>query len=127
MKGSLESRQQAALEVWLENPLIPLDEVADKAGIGKKTFWRYRQDAQFMEQYRNRCRERFAALENKAVTLLDVEMDKGNWNAIKYTLDGLGYKPTDKQEIKHEGLTIMVDYGENTEGVIHEGTGKDCD
>jgi hypothetical protein len=37
-------------------------------------------------------------MEAKAIELLNEQLDYKNWNAIKYVLDGLGYKPTDKVE-----------------------------
>jgi len=37
-------------------------------------------------------------------------MDKGNWNAIKYVLDGNGYKPTEKVDVDAATtITITVD------------------
>lgn len=104
-----EARMLRTLEVWLNNPLMRLDDVAETAGVGKKTFYRYRQNPLFMEEYRKRQRERFAALEGKAIELLDQELDNKNWNAIKYTLDGLGYKPTDKVEITETTIKVDID------------------
>lgn len=104
-----EARMIKALEVWLNNPLKPLNTVARIAEISPKTFYVYRQNPLFMEEYRNRQRSRFAALEGKAIELLDNELDNKNWNAIKYTLDGLGYKPTDKVEISETTIKVDID------------------
>lgn len=87
------------LQVWLDNPLLPFETVAAKAGIGANTFWRYRQNPEFMRKYHEEQKKRFAALEGKAVALLDNQMDKGNWNAIKYVLDGNGYKPAEQVDL----------------------------
>ena len=105
----MEANMLNTLETWLANPLLTLEEVGDKAGIGRTAFWRYRQNPLFMEEYRRRQRERFAAMEGKAIELLNNELDKGNWNAIKYTLDGLGYKPTDKVEITEKTIKVDID------------------
>lgn len=104
-----EARMIIALETWLNNPLMRLDMVAKEAGIERTTFYRYRQNPLFMEEYRRRQRERFAAMEGKAIELLDEELNNKNWNAIKYTLDGLGYKPTDKVEITETTIKVDID------------------
>lgn len=108
-----EDRVFRTIEAWVANPLATYEEIARKAGISDKTFWRYRQDPEFMEEYHKRCEQRFRSLESKAIALLDGELDSKNWNAIKYVLDGTGYKPTDKSEVKvDDGLTIKVEVEE---------------
>lgn len=104
---SIDERKRFALQVWVDNPLLSFEEIAKKAGIGDKTFYRYRQDEEFMAEYKRMCQERFKSLEAKAVNLLDEQLNNKNWNAIKYTLDSLGYKPTDKVEQVSE-TTIIV-------------------
>lgn len=108
-KNSQPDRMKMAMEVWLANPLDTFGEIAAKAGIGQKTFYRYRKDADFMEQYHKAQQERFAAMEGKAVALLDEEMNNRNWNAIKYVLDGNGYKPTDKVEVQQTTFTVGIE------------------
>jgi hypothetical protein len=54
-KQSLEERKQKALEAWVNNTTKSFEEIAQIAGIGNKTFWRYRQDAEFMERYKELC------------------------------------------------------------------------
>lgn len=105
-----EDRMFRTIEVWVANPLATYEEIAKMAGISDKTFYRYRQNAEFMDEYHKRCEQRFKSLEAKAIALLDGELNTKNWNAIKYVLDGTGYKPTDKSEVKVEdGLTITVE------------------
>lgn len=106
-KQSLEERKQKALEAWVNNPTKTFEEIAEIAGVSDKTFWRYRQDEAFMERYREMCQARFKSMEAKAIDLLNEQLDYKNWNAIKYVLDGLGYKPTDKVEQVSE-TTIKV-------------------
>lgn len=111
MKGDIRARQDKCLEIWLDNPTIPLDTVADMAGVGRKTFWRYRKDENFMARYHEEQKKRFAALEGKAVALLDKQMEDGNWSAIKYVLDGNGYKPADKVDM-NASTTISISIDE---------------
>lgn len=106
-KQGIEERKQNCLKVWADNPLLSYEEIAKKAGVSDKTFYRYRQDAEFMKQYREICQQRFKELESKAVELLNEQLDCRNWNAIKFTLENLGYKPTEKVEQVNE-TTIKV-------------------
>ena len=94
----LEERQDKVMEIWLANPTATLARIAEIAEINPTTFWKYRQDKRFMDEYHKRQQEKFKSLEGKAVAKLEEQMDDGNWNAIKYVLDGSGYKPTDKIE-----------------------------
>lgn len=112
-KTSMEERKQKALEAWVNNPTKGYEEIAKIAGIGDKTFWRYRQDEEFMNRYREMCQERFKSLEAKAVSLLDEQLDYKNWNAIKYVLDGLGYKPTDKvEQVSETTIKVSIEDGD---------------
>ena len=108
-KQTKVDRMERTLEVWLANPLASFEEIAEKAGVSERTMYRYRSDPAFMAEYSRRQKERFASLEGKAVALLEIEMDKGNWNAIKYALDGTGHKPTDKVEVQQTTISVTVD------------------
>lgn len=107
--GSLEDRMNRAMEVWLANPLSSYEDIAIMAGIGDKTFYRYRQNPEFMNEYHQRQKERFASLEGKAVAKLEQKLDEGEWRAIQYTLDGMGYKPTDKVEVAQTVISVSVE------------------
>lgn len=95
-----DARMKRTLETWLANPLATFEEIAASAGVSDITFWRYRQDADFMKEYHEQQRQRFSSLEGKAIAQLENKLDDGEWKAIQYTLDGLGYKPTEKIEAK---------------------------
>lgn len=112
MNGRMEDRKEKAIEIWLANPLADLQTIAAKAGISDKTFYRYRQDAAFMDEYHNRLKQRFAALEGKAMFYLEDQIDAKNWNAIKYVLDSAGYKPTEKVDM-NATTTINVSIGDD--------------
>lgn len=110
-----EERMNRTLEIWLANPLSSFEEIAKAAGVSYRTFQRYRQDEAFMAEYSRRCKAKFKALEAPAISLLREEMDSHNWNAIKYVLDGTGYKPTDKVEVQQTTITVSVEDEENVE------------
>ena len=105
-----EERKQSCLKAWIDNPLATYEEIANIAGVADKTFYRYRQDEEFMRQYRELCQQRFKELEGKAVELLDEQLNCRNWNAIKFTLENLGYKPTEKvEQVNETTIKVSVD------------------
>lgn len=106
-----EDRMRKTLEIWLANPFDTFEQIAEKAGVGDKTFYRYRQNPEFMAEYHARQKERFSALEGKAIAQLENKLDEGEWKAIQYTLDGLGYKPIDKLEVQQTTINVTVDEG----------------
>lgn len=99
MLGTLEARKKHALETWLNNPLLPFAEIAEKAGISETTFWSYRQDENFMEEYHKRCKQRFAELEALALENLAIKLENCDWNATKYALDSLDYSAKQKVDL----------------------------
>ena len=110
----IEERKQRTLEAWVNNPTLTFEEIAKLAGVSDKTFWRYRQDENYMKQYQKMCQARFRRLEAKAIQKLEEQLDEGNFQAVKYTLDSLGYKPTDKVEANVDApITITVGFKED--------------
>lgn len=109
-KAAYEARKEKALQMWVNNPNVPLDDIAKMAGIGSTTFWKYRQMPDFMERYHILCKERFAALEAKAVAALEKQIDEGSFQATKYALDAAGYAAAKKIDIDATTTyTIVVD------------------
>ena len=51
-KTSKEERRRKALETWVNNPLMSYEQIAEAAGISFTTFYRYRQDEEFMADYK---------------------------------------------------------------------------
>ena len=54
-KTSKEERRRKALETWVNNPLMSYEQIAEAAGISFTTFYRYRQDEDFMADYKKEC------------------------------------------------------------------------
>ena len=105
MPGStqnLDARKKRLLEAWVDNPTLSFAKIAAMANVSETTFWRYRQDPQFMETYKKMCQARFKELEAKAVAKVGEQIDEGNFQAVKYVLDSLGYKPKEKIEANVE-------------------------
>lgn len=106
--SSKATRMEYVLSVWIANPLLPNKDICRLAGISEDTFARYRKDENFMRRFHEKCRERFTALEAKAVEKLEQQLDNDNWQAIKYTLDANGYAATQKMEIDNKTSFALV-------------------
>ena len=107
---SMEERQRRVIEAWLNNPLLPYPQIAALGGVSDVTFWRYRQDENFMKKYHETCEKRFKSFESKALEVLDSHLENGNFQAAKYILDGLGYKATEKVQAEvNSDITINIE------------------
>ena len=107
---SLLERQRRVIDAWCANPLLPYPQIAKLAGVSDVTFWRYRQDENFMKMYHEACEKRFKSLESKALEALEAHLEQGNFQAVKYILDGLGYKATEKVEANvYTDVTINIE------------------
>ena len=98
----LLDRYDQVATVWVENPHLTIEEIAKKARIGESTFYRYRRDDTFMAIYKEKCQQKYKELESQAIGKLAELVNSGNWNAVKYVLDGVGYKPEDKTKVSVE-------------------------
>jgi len=108
-KQRMEERMEHVLEVWLANPLLPFTEIAEKAGISETTFYRYKANAEFMQEYGRRCKERFNGLQAKALEVLENKLDAEDWQATKYVLDGNDYAGKQKLEVSTTTINVTID------------------
>lgn len=113
-KQNMYARQQRTLEAWVNNPLASFTEIAEIAGIDPETFWRYRKDPDFMERYHEMCKTRFNSFEAKAMEQLNHHLEMGNFQAVKYILDSLGYNPTNKMKAAiDKAISISIDIADD--------------
>lgn len=105
----MEQNMAHVLEIWLANPLLSFTEIAEKAGVSDATFLRYRQNEEFMQKYDVRCREKFKALQAKALEQMEILVEQGHWNATKYALDGNDYAGKQKLEINSTTIKVSVE------------------
>ena len=98
----LLDRYRKVAMIWVENPQLTFEEIAKLCKIDGKTFYNYRQDETFMAIYKELCQQKYKELESQAIGKLSELVDSGNWNAVKYVLDGVGYKPEDKAKVSVE-------------------------
>ena len=98
----LLERYRKVATVWVENPYLTFGEIAKLCKISENTFYNYRQDETFMAIYKELCQQKYKESESIAVNKLKEMAASGNWNAVKYILDGVGYKPEDKTKLSVE-------------------------
>ena len=98
----LLNRYRKVAMIWVENPYLKYGEIAKLAKIGDSTFYDYRHDDRFMAIYKELCQQKYKELESVAMNKLGEMAAAGNWNAVKYILDGVGYKPEDKTKVSVE-------------------------
>lgn len=109
----LLERYRKVATIWVENPYLTYGEICKIARISDYTFYNYRHDERFMAIYKELCQQKYREIEYIAVNKLQEMAAQGNWNAVKYVLDGVGYKPEDKTKVAIEAApSINVTIGE---------------
>ena len=98
----LLERYRKVATIWVENPYLTFGEISKLCKISENTFYNYRQDETFMAIYKELCQQKYKESESIAVNKLREMAAAGNWNAVKYILDGVGYKPEDKTKVSVE-------------------------
>ena len=110
--ASQEHRMEQVLEVWLNNPLLPLGEIAEKANVDFSTLCDYRKNEAWMQTYKEECDRRFECLRAAAIEQLENEVLDGKAWAVKYVLDGLNYSGVEKIDLgANTNIKITIDEG----------------
>lgn len=104
----LANRMNRSLQIWIENPSLSLEKIAELAGISRHTFVNYRANPKFMEEYHRLCKEKFQAIEAEAVEQLKMLVRNGDFKAVKYALDGAGYAAEQKVNLKSDTVINIV-------------------
>lgn len=96
---ALNNKQKKAIELLVYSPYMTLNMIASEVGISRDTLHRWRNDnAEFKEALDKGIKDRWKAAESMAVNGMISLAQEGNYSAIKYLLDNLGYKPVEKVE-----------------------------
>jgi uncharacterized protein YjcR len=96
---ALNHKQIKAIELLVYSPYMTLNMIAQEVGVSRDTLHRWRNDnEEFKKELDKAIKERWKAAESMAVNGMINLASEGNYNAIKYMLDNLGYKPTEKIE-----------------------------
>lgn len=109
---ALNNKQKKAIELLVYQPYMTLNMVSQEVGVHRDTLHRWRKETpEFMEALDKAIKDRWKAAEAMAVNGMIALASEGNYNAIKYLLDNLGYKPVEKMEanVNAKAQVIFVD------------------
>ena len=110
----LKPKQKALAELMVLKPELTNEQYAAEVGINPKTLYKWKKTVEFNEYITELCREKFNDMERLAMDKLRASLNKGDWKAIEYVLNGLGYKPEDKIDIKGNGEINITITGDET-------------
>jgi DNA-binding XRE family transcriptional regulator len=106
---ALNNKQLKAIELLVYSPYMTQKMIADEIGVHRDTIRRWREETpEFKEALDKAIKERWKSAEAMAVNGMINLASEGNYNAIKYMLDNLGYKPVEKMEAKVDATAQVV-------------------
>ena len=106
---ALNNKQLKAIELLVYQPYMTLNMVCKEVDVSRDTLHRWRNDnEEFKTALDKAIKERWKAAEAMAVNGMINLASEGNYNAIKYLLDNLGYKPVEKMEAKVDAKAQVV-------------------
>ena len=107
---ALKPRQLKLLECMLANPMAPDTGLADEIGINRNTVRKWKNLPEFQEELRVRLAEQWRDSEVMAVNAMQSLAQEGNFQAVKYILDNLGYAAVQKIEADlHSDIVINIE------------------
>ena len=104
----LKPKQKKLAELMVAEPELTNEKYADKIGVDPTTIYRWKKSDEFTDYLHSLCKERFKDMEKLAMQKLKEHIEKGNWKATEYVLNGLGYKPEEKIDIKNSDINISI-------------------
>lgn len=105
---ALNNKQIKAIELLVYSPYMTLQMVAKEVGVSRDTLHRWRTDTpEFQTALDKATKDRWKAAEQMAVNGMIALASEGNIQAIKYMLDNLGYKPTEKIEANVKNDVVL--------------------
>ena len=96
---ALNHKQLKAIELLVYSPHMTQKVIAEECGVHRDTIRKWREENdEFKMELDKAIKNRWKQAESLAVDGMISLASEGNYNAIKYMLDNLGYKPTEKIE-----------------------------
>jgi uncharacterized protein YjcR len=96
---ALNHKQLKAIELLVYSPHMTQKVIAEECGVHRDTIRKWREENdEFKMELDKAIKNRWKAAESLAVDGMISLAAEGNYSAIKYLLDNLGYKPTEKIE-----------------------------
>lgn len=93
---ALTPRQKTLIEYMLDNPMLPETVCAKNCGVPNSTYFDWKKKGEFTAELDKRIKEVWADSHRIAVDTMISLCREGKYEATKYILDNLGYKPVDK-------------------------------
>lgn len=95
---ALTKRQKNLIEYMLAHPEKPETVCAKECEVPNSTYFDWKKKGEFTEELDRRLREQWKDAERLAVDRMIGMAAEGCFQANKYILDNLGYKPTERIE-----------------------------
>lgn len=116
---ALNNKQIKAIELLVYQPYMTQQMIAKECGVHRDTLHRWRTEVpEFKDALDKAIHDRWKAAEAMAVNGMINLASEGNFQAIRYMLDNLGYKPADKIEANVKSdVVIRIGYEEDDEQV----------
>ena len=106
---ALNKRQLTLIEYMLANPMLPETVCAANCGVPNSTYFNWKKAGEFTEELNKRIKAQWADSERAAVETMLSLCREGKYEAAKYILDNLGYKPVDKIQAElHTDIVIEI-------------------
>lgn len=111
---ALNNKQIKAIELLVYQPYMTQQMIAKECGVHRDTLHRWRTEVpEFQAALDKAIKDRWKAAESLAVNGMINLAAEGNFQAMKYMLDNLGYKPADKIEANVKSdVVIRIGYDE---------------
>ena len=107
---ALNKRQKALIEYMLANPQLPETVCARECGVPNSTYFDWKKKGEFTAELDRQLKELWKDSERTAVDTMLSLCKKGEYNAAKYILDNLGYKPVDKIQAEvNSDISITIE------------------
>lgn len=107
---ALKARQLELIEAMMANPMTPDTELAKILCINRNTVREWKQKEEFQEELKSRLAEKWKDSERMAMEAMQTLASEGNFQAIKYILDNLGYAHTQKIEADlHTDINLIIE------------------
>lgn len=101
---ALNNKQLKAIELLVYSPYKTYCMIAEEVGVHRDTLRRWREETpEFKEELDKAIKQRWRNAETIAVNGMIDLASEGNFNALRYMLDNLGYKPEEKSKITVDG------------------------
>jgi uncharacterized protein YjcR len=108
---ALNNKQLKAIELLVHSPHMTQNMIAETVGVHRDTIRVWKQKPEFKEELDKAIKSRWKGAEALAVNGMIDLASEGNFQALKYMLDNMGYKPVDKiqAEISND---IIINIGD---------------